>query len=80
MSASSLCELLSSTSFVRAMFVSLMPLLLVKPLMGLGPDELDLEVRVVPDSILRKMGLIIGRQAEAVRWDNDTLTVMTYKR
>lgn len=48
------------------MFESLMPLLLVKPLMGLGPDELDLEASVVPDSILRKMGLMMGRQAEDV--------------
>ena len=49
------------------MFESLMPLLLVRPLMGLGPDELDLEASVVPESILRKMGLMIGRQAENVR-------------
>jgi hypothetical protein len=46
------------------MLVSLMPLLLVKPLMGLGPSEWDLELRIVPERTLRKTGLMMGRQAK----------------
>jgi hypothetical protein len=40
-----------------------MPLLLVKPLRGLGLVELDLELSNEPDMNLRKIGLVIGRQA-----------------
>jgi hypothetical protein len=45
------------------MLLSLMPLLLVKPLIGLGPIELELELSIEPDMSLRRIGLIIGRQA-----------------
>ena len=40
-----------------------MPLLLVKPLRGLGALELDLEPSIEPDMNLRMIGLVMGRQA-----------------
>jgi hypothetical protein len=40
-----------------------MPLLLVKPLIGFGPVELDLELSSEPGMSLLKIGLIIGRHA-----------------
>ena len=45
------------------MLLSLMPLLLVRPLIALGPVELDLELSIELDMSLRKTGLMIGRQA-----------------
>lgn len=45
------------------MLLSLMPLLLVKPLMGLGPVEFDFELRIELKTLDRKIGLIIGKQA-----------------
>jgi hypothetical protein len=62
-SASCRSELLSSSSFVRVVLRSFIPLLLVKPLRGLGPVEWDLEPSIDPDVNLRKIGLVIGRQA-----------------
>lgn len=62
-SASCHYELLSSTSFGRLTLASLIRLLLVKPLIGLEPVELDLELSSEPSISLRKTGLIIGRQA-----------------
>jgi hypothetical protein len=40
-----------------------MPLLLVKPLRGLGALGLDLEPSIEPDMNLRMIGLVMGRQA-----------------
>lgn len=45
------------------MLLSLIPLLLVKPLMGLGPVVFDFELRIELNRLVRKIGRIIGKQA-----------------
>lgn len=46
--------------------MSLIPRLLVKPLIGLGALELDLDESIELEMNLRKIGRIIGRQAANV--------------
>jgi hypothetical protein len=46
--------------------VSLIPRLLVKPLIGLGPVELDFDESIELEMTLRKIGRMIGRQAVKV--------------
>jgi hypothetical protein len=45
------------------MLLSLIPLLLVKPVMGLGPVEFDLELRIELNILVRRIGRMIGKQA-----------------